>query len=131
MLFARGQREHEPALSVPVRGLADQPSRHLSLEIFARRDHAAIRPTEAQWHTERLRFHCDDVSFTRRLDDPQRNRFCNRYHQHRSLPVGDFRNGSHVFDRPKEIRRLNQDASRIGRNRFFQRLSINPATFVE
>ncbi len=37
----------------------------------------------------------------------------------------DFGNGCNVFDRPEEIRRLNQNASRVRGHRLLQRLQIN------
>ena len=78
-----------------------------------------------------MRFHGDDVGLTRRFDDAERNRFGDRDNQHRSMLVRDFGDGIDVFDSSEEIRRLNQDAGCLGRDRLLEFLEIDAAIVGE
>ena len=131
VLLARSQSEHESAPALLVDRLAHQPSRHLPHKFFPRGNHAAVRTAKSQRHAERLRFHGDDVRLARWFHDSQRHRFGNRNHQHRSVLVRDLGNRRHIFNRAKEIRRLNQHARRFRRDRLLQLFQIQPPILAE
>src|SRR5579864_6298558 len=61
MLLAGGQSEHESSLALLVDRLPDKAARHLTHILLARGDYSAVRAPEPERHTERLRFHRDDI----------------------------------------------------------------------
>src|ERR1700733_5123947 len=71
MLLASGEREHEAALAVFVSRLPGESAGHLADEFIFRGEDAAIRAAKANWNSERLRLHGDNVTGPRRFDDTQ------------------------------------------------------------
>src|SRR5438874_13286628 len=117
VLLPRRERENESALAIAICGLANQPTWHLADKLLAGGDYTTVRPSEPKRHSERLRFHRNYVCLARRLYDSKRNRLGNRGHQQSAGLARKFSNVANIFDRPKKVRRLNQNARRLCSNR--------------
>ena len=131
MLLARREGQHEAALAIFVFSLAHQTAGNLPDEFFFGGQHSRVGPTESERHAERLRFHGDNIGFTGRLHDTQRKRFGNRDHQQRTFAVHQIGNCRNVFNRAKEVRRLNQDTSGISADLLLQIAHVHAAIFEE
>ena len=125
MLFARGERQHIPALAIHVLGFAHDAARHLAQELLLASDYAAVRPAVAHRHAERLRFHRNDVRLLRRLHDSQRHGFRDRHDQQRAPGVRHLRNRRDILDGAKEVRRLDHHARRLAGDRGIQSSHIH------
>src|SRR5260370_1107507 len=104
---------------------ARQAARALTNEFLFGGEHAAVGTAESDRHSERLRFHGYYVGGARRLHNPERHRFGDRHDQQRSAFVCDLGDRLDIFNRPKEIRRLNQDACRIVAHPLLELLQID------
>src|SRR5213594_2150412 len=117
VLLPRGERENESALAITICGLANQPTWHLADKLLAGGDYTTVRSSEPKRNSEGLRFHRNYVRLARRFYDAKRNRFGNRDHQQSTALVRKLSNAANIFDRPKKVRRLNQNARRLCSNR--------------
>src|SRR5207245_1352672 len=106
VLLASGERQHEPAASRMVGGLAGQAARHLPHELFARGDDADKRPAVARGQAEALPLHGHDIGLGRRPHDAERNRLGNGYDQQRLFGVGDLRELWYLLEDAEEVWRL-------------------------
>ena len=125
VLLARGQRQHKTTFAILVHGLTGQAAWHLPDKFFFGGEHAAVGTAESERHSERLGFHRHNVGGAGRLNDAERGCLGDGHNQQGSAFVRDLGNGLDIFDRPKEIRRLNQDARRIVAHCLFEFLPID------
>ena len=124
MLFARRERQHEPAITVGVNGLAAQAPRHLAHQFLGTGEQADIGPTEIESVPDGLALAHGNVCthLTRRCDEAQRDRFGENRDEQRAFfmrGVGRFRKVRH---RAENVRALADDAGGLIVYRIGQRI---------
>jgi len=75
VLFASGEGETEGAVTGSVGGFSDETAGELANVFFARSDDANVGTAVAGRDGEALQFTDDDIGFTRRLNETERNGF--------------------------------------------------------
>src|SRR5579859_6260911 len=86
--------------------LSDQPARHLSDELFFRRQKSHIGSAKGDGDAKRLRFAADDIGIDRWPHDAERKRLGYIDDEQRSAFVDNFGNLSGPFNDPKKVWRL-------------------------
>src|SRR5580700_2721763 len=120
MLFSRRKCKHEATLTVSVSSLPDETARHLTHILLAGSDHATIGSAKTERYTKRLRFHGNNVGLPGRFDNAKRNCLADRNYQHCAVFVRDVSDSTDILNSSKKVWRLNQNARRIGSDRFLK-----------
>src|SRR6185369_7053916 len=123
--------QNEAALTVLVLGLADEASGNLANKLLFRSNDACVRSAIAEWNSERLRLHGENVGFDRRANDTERKCLGDRYDKEGALFVRDLCDRSHVLDGSEEIGRLNQDAGSLVVESGVESLEVHAAVVCE
>src|SRR5579859_5620165 len=110
--------------------LSYQPARHLSDELFFRRQKSHIGSAKGHRDAKRLRFAADDIGIDWWLYDAERKRLGNSYNEQRSAFVDDFGNLSGPFNDPKKVWRLDYHGGGRSFERSLERVKIELPGFV-
>src|SRR5262249_15640575 len=113
MLFAGGKRKHKTSASFRVHGLPRKSARHLTYELFTRRNYADEWAAVAWRQAKTLSFHRNNVGLRGRLNCAEGYAFVNSHNEKCANSMHGIRVSGDVFDDTEKVGRLHNNSRDI------------------